>query len=458
MRKLLTSPWTLLAVIALLRSPGFAFGVLNIDESDYLVYGAGILKGLLPYRDLVEIKPPLGYLTYTLAGGLNLWPIRILGVLWVFCTALLLRGAARRWTGSEEAGWAAAWMSLLAGLVEVPAFGGEVMMNLPVAASIYFFARSRRAGGLLLCGICVGLATLYRHHAVIAAVAFAVALLVRPADGWRRALAGVAALAAGGIVPWVAVAAGYAALGQLRALPRSLRAGTASRRGCVVSRSPGSPCRSRSGWRSRGVAASRARTRSRSRGHARWRNGCDRIPRRAMPCSSGATIRRSTRCRIAFPAHATSTRRRTWATSIRRICRPVSIRRSTGRAPTSRRHSRTSRSAGRRGSSTLRRRASISGTGFHSRRSPSSPDTARNITSRWLARAVRRSTAGATSRPRRRAASAEARVRRSGQRTATTRGAPASRSARTDTRPAAARGCTRRCRLVAACRSASSPG
>src|SRR5207237_10761899 len=91
---------------------------------------------------------------------------------------------ARRWTGSEEAGGAAAWTSLLAGLVEVPAFGGEVMMSLPVAASIYFFARSRRAGGLFLCGICVGLATLYRHHAVIAAVAFPVLPLVRPADGW----------------------------------------------------------------------------------------------------------------------------------------------------------------------------------------------------------------------------------------------------------------------------------
>ena len=217
MRKLLTSPWTLLAAIALLRLPGFAFGVLNIDESDYLVYGAGILKGLLPYRDLVEIKPPLGYLTYALAGGLSIWPIRILGVLWVFCTALLLRGAARRWTGSEEAGWAAAWMSILAGLVEVPAFGGEVMMNLPIAASIYFFTRSRRPAGLFLCGICVGLATLYRHHAIITAVAFGMALLVRPADGWTRALARVAALAAGAIAPWVAVAAGYSALGQLPA-------------------------------------------------------------------------------------------------------------------------------------------------------------------------------------------------------------------------------------------------
>jgi hypothetical protein len=241
MRKLLTSPWTLLAVIALLRLPGFAFGVLNIDESDYLVYGAGILKGLLPYRDLVEIKPPLGYLTYALAGGLSIWPIRILGVLWVFCTALLLRGAARRWTGSEEAGWAAAWMSILAGLVEVPAFGGEVMMNLPIAASIYFFTRSRGLRDLVLCGICVGLATLYRHHAVIAAAAFGVALLVHPADGWGRAAGRVAALAVGAIAPWIAVAAGYAALGQLPAflewtLARNFRYATAGSSGLAPGR------------------------------------------------------------------------------------------------------------------------------------------------------------------------------------------------------------------------------
>src|SRR5216684_2520369 len=75
MKKLLTSPWVLLAAICLLRLPGFVFGVLNIDESDYLTYAAGIWKGLLPYRDLVEIKPPLGYFTYALAGGLA-WPIR----------------------------------------------------------------------------------------------------------------------------------------------------------------------------------------------------------------------------------------------------------------------------------------------------------------------------------------------------------------------------------------------
>ena len=55
--------WMLLIAIVVLRSAGFAFGVLNIDESDYMVFAAGIAKGLLPYRDFVEIKPPLGYFT-----------------------------------------------------------------------------------------------------------------------------------------------------------------------------------------------------------------------------------------------------------------------------------------------------------------------------------------------------------------------------------------------------------
>lgn len=241
MKRVLTSPWALLAAIALLRLPGFAFGVLNIDESDFLVFGAGIWKGLLPYRDLVEIKPPLGYFTYALAGGLSIWPIRILGVLWVFATALLLRGAARRWTGSDEAGWAAAWLSLLAGLVEVPAFGSEAMMNLPIAAALWFFVRSGGARGFFLCGICAGLATLYRHQAAIAPVALALALLVPPERGWGRALAGVASMAAGTLLPWAIAGGFYASLGQLPAfldwtIWRNLSYATAGQAGSAIAR------------------------------------------------------------------------------------------------------------------------------------------------------------------------------------------------------------------------------
>ena len=241
MKRLLTSSWALLCAIALLRLPGFAFGVLNIDESDFLVFGAGIWKGLIPYRDFVEIKPPLGYFTYALAGGLSIWPIRVLGVLWVFATALLLRAAARRWTGSSEAGWAAAWLSLLASFVEIPAFGSEVMMNLPVAAALYFFARGRRVRDLLACGLCAGIATLYRHQAAILPMALALAMLVRPESGWRRAIAGVAVLGAATLAPWAVAGGVYAALGQLPAfvdwtIARNLKYAGAGSAGSALAR------------------------------------------------------------------------------------------------------------------------------------------------------------------------------------------------------------------------------
>src|SRR5216684_2039281 len=240
MKKLLTSPWVLLAAICLLRLPGFVFGVLNIDESDYLTYAAGIWKGLLPYRDLVEIKPPLGYFTYALAGGLA-WPIRALAILWVFGTAMFLRAAARRWTGSEEAGWAAAWLSLLAGFVEVPWFSSELMMNLPIAAALYFFVRR----DLLACGFFIGVATLYRHQSGIAAIALGLAVLYQQRREPGRALAQVSVMALGSTAPWVLAAAAYAAIGQFPAffewsIKRGVAYASHGRAGSALARAAGS--------------------------------------------------------------------------------------------------------------------------------------------------------------------------------------------------------------------------
>lgn len=241
MKKLLTSPWALLGAIFLMRLPGFAFGVLNVDESDFLVFGASILRGLIPYRDLVEIKPPLGYFTYALAGGLSIGPIRVLGVLWVFATAMLLRAAARRWTGSEEAGWAAAWLSLVAGIVEVPSFGSELMMNLPIAAALLALTRGQRARDVFACGFFIGVASLYRHQAAVAAFSVAIALLVE----WRRrplrGLSQLAVLAAGTLLPWVIAAGAYGAIGQLPAfldwtIGRNLEYASNGRAGSALAR------------------------------------------------------------------------------------------------------------------------------------------------------------------------------------------------------------------------------
>jgi len=206
---ILRSAWALLAAVIALRSAGFAFGILNIDESDFMLLGASAARGELPYRTLVEIKPPLGGLTYApaaLFGGLSILPMRVLGVFWVFATALVLREAARRWTRDEDAGWAAAWLSLLASLCEVPSFGSELMMNLPVAGALWAWA----AGRTFAAGALVGIASMYRHQAAIAAVALGLALLVD--RRWRDVLF----LGAGTLLPWAAAVAIYAALGEAR--------------------------------------------------------------------------------------------------------------------------------------------------------------------------------------------------------------------------------------------------
>ena len=259
MKQLLRSPLVLLAAIAVVRSAGFAFGILNIDESDYMIFGAGLLKGMLPYRDLVEIKPPLGYLTYLpagLFGGMHTLPMRVLGVLWVFAAAMLLRAAARRWardTDPEGAGWAAAWLFLLSLLCEIPSFGSELMLALPAAGALYFFARaqcppivgtptisadaerSRRPLFLAAAGLCAALASLYRPQGAVVALALGLSLLAPllarrapsaaggapgPAPRGRAALDALGdalLLTLGFALPWAACAAVYAGFHQLPA-------------------------------------------------------------------------------------------------------------------------------------------------------------------------------------------------------------------------------------------------
>src|SRR5689334_25415018 len=126
-----------------------------------MVFGTALFKGLLPYRDLVEIKPPLGFFTYApsaLFGGQSILPMRVIGAFWLFATALVLREVARRWTRDELAGWCAAWLCLIANLVEVPSFGGEMMMNLPLALALLAYLE----GAMVPAGICIGIASLYR--------------------------------------------------------------------------------------------------------------------------------------------------------------------------------------------------------------------------------------------------------------------------------------------------------
>ena len=104
MRLLPRSVFGLVGAAFALRSASFLFDILNLDEVHFGLVGRSILDGGLPYVDAIDIKPPLTYLVYTaggIFGGVSLWPVHLLGVAWLVATCLVLREAARRWTGSR---------------------------------------------------------------------------------------------------------------------------------------------------------------------------------------------------------------------------------------------------------------------------------------------------------------------------------------------------------------------
>src|SRR5438128_12301978 len=116
----------LVAAVVVLRAPGFFVDILNIDECDFALAGRMILGGAIPYLSIADIKPPLTYLAFVpagIGGGVSFLPMRLIAICVVVSTALVLRRAAEEWTGSAEAGWMAAWLSLLAGLCAVPYVG-----------------------------------------------------------------------------------------------------------------------------------------------------------------------------------------------------------------------------------------------------------------------------------------------------------------------------------------------
>jgi 4-amino-4-deoxy-L-arabinose transferase-like glycosyltransferase len=203
------------------RLPAFAFGVLDIDESDWTIAGRLLGHGALPYVGFVEKKPLLSFLFYLPAAafGYRQWVMHIVAVAWIFCTALLAGRAVREWTRSEDAGRVAAWLYALGACGGIPAVNAETMMNLPAAAALFWFVRaerSRRLRDVALAGVLVAVASLFKHQAGILLVAFALTIAWEWLRRRSRDPLRLAALVCGFAIPWVAAAALYYFLGHLR--------------------------------------------------------------------------------------------------------------------------------------------------------------------------------------------------------------------------------------------------
>jgi hypothetical protein len=212
-------PWIVLTTLVV-RFPGFVWQILGHDDADATVAARMIAAGAIPYRDVVDIKPPLFFLCYLPNAWIRgaYWPVQIEGALVVVATSIALGLAARRTWGRERAGVLAAFLALAVGLCEAPTVSSELLMNLPTAIALSLFARAETETHLrddALAGVFLGLALLLRPQAAFTCTALALAtsaIAVRTHRPWVRRQA---AFAIGIATPWLATVAIFGVLGAL---------------------------------------------------------------------------------------------------------------------------------------------------------------------------------------------------------------------------------------------------
>lgn len=144
--------WAILLVAILLRLPTFLYEYANIDETDLTLAGRIILEGGLPYRDCLIYQPPIIYYLYALgfwlAGGIHLWAVHLLAVLFAALTSLTLYALVKRMTESIPAGVAAGLAYALYSTLFIPqdmlAANCEILMMLPMSLGALFLWKADR--------------------------------------------------------------------------------------------------------------------------------------------------------------------------------------------------------------------------------------------------------------------------------------------------------------------------
>ncbi len=197
-----------LRVVSLLRS-----NALSDDEAIYAVIGREMISGQVLYRDVVDHKPPLIYVTYAATqaiggprGGMIL--VHAFTVLAVFVTALLVRRIARRYARASDTNATIAavlWLVFSTTMMDFDALAAncELFMVVLLVASVASYlsaiaAPRPRIWLLVATGALVALAMLYKYQAAIHLPLYALHL------AWtRRRMIGVVVLG------WTAIAIGF---------------------------------------------------------------------------------------------------------------------------------------------------------------------------------------------------------------------------------------------------------
>jgi hypothetical protein len=192
------------------------------DQGIFAAVALGIDHGLVPYRDLYELKPPLTHLLYWLSlrlFGPEMWGIRALDLAIALATGLLSGAALVRLGAGRTAGLLAAPFLLFsyasADFWHRAQTDGWTM--LPVAAALLLLAGPPgrhppwRAAGA---GACLGLVALLKYPCLAQALALA-PLLLAGAERRRAARRALPWIAGGALAVLAAAAGLLAATGAL---------------------------------------------------------------------------------------------------------------------------------------------------------------------------------------------------------------------------------------------------
>jgi len=141
----------ILFVTVVVRLPFYDVNYIDWDEATYILMGADLLKGYLPYENLWEIKPPLVFYSYALFLGLfggDVQAIRLGSMLWSAGTALVCFLTLLRFTNTAGAAVSALLVAVFSALavdgsgnVDGQAFLTEHAAMLPFALSILYWSR-----------------------------------------------------------------------------------------------------------------------------------------------------------------------------------------------------------------------------------------------------------------------------------------------------------------------------
>lgn len=183
----------LLAILAVSFTLRLAFlhEPFERDEGAYAYMAQEVLRGSIPYKEVIEIKPPAIYYLY--AAGMTIFgetteAIRIFTAFYSLLTVYAVFLVTRQLSG-RKAGLIAALLHGVfssAPLLQGSSSNTEVFLVLPLLLGIYFLLRAVDGGdrqNIFLCGVCCAVAMLIKTVAIPFVVLAALGALSLPRPG-----------------------------------------------------------------------------------------------------------------------------------------------------------------------------------------------------------------------------------------------------------------------------------